>query len=114
MMNKDFHRTPKELDPENFQRYPMSSQHGFRSTAQGPVGIGSSRQHVLGDGIGFSHMQMTGGWVPHTQGTAYKSSYNRDYDLSILNDDMKTGHRADQQPGSLFARKQLFLRRGAV
>lgn len=111
MLDKDFHRTPKELEPESFQRYPMSSQHGLLSTRRGVIGVGSSRQQVLGDGIGFSHFQTTGNWKPLTGGSAMASSYQIDIDQSILHDDLLSGETADQQPGGLFAQKKLFLRR---
>jgi hypothetical protein len=110
MLDKDFHRTPKELNPDLFQRYPMSSQHGLRSTRRGTFGVAQSRQQVLGEGIGFSHMQTGGKWNPHSQGTVMPSSYNLDLDLGVLHDDLLTGERPDQQPSGLFGRKQLFLR----
>jgi hypothetical protein len=110
MLDKDFHRTPKELNPDLFQRYPMSSQHGVRSTKGGAFGVGQSRQHVLGEGIGFSHMQTGGRWVPHSQGIVMPSSYQLDIDLSHMHDDLRTGQTADQQPSGLFGQKQLFLR----
>jgi hypothetical protein len=110
MLDKDFHRTPKELNPDAFQRYPMSSQHGLRSTRKGVYGVSSSRQHVLGEGIGFSHMNTGGKWVPHSQGIVNPSSYKLDLDLGILHDDLLTGHRPDQEPSRLFGQKQLFLR----
>jgi hypothetical protein len=109
MLEKDFHRTPKELNPDLFQRYPMSSLHGFRSRPQGQFGVSGSRQHVLGEGIGFSHMRTGGRWIPHSQGVAMPSSYQLDTDLAELHDDLISGERPDQWRGSsLFGRKQLF------
>lgn len=110
MLDKDFHRTPKELEADSFQRYPMSSLHGVRSTNRGVFGGGESRQHVLGDGIGFSHMRTGGSWVPHSQGIVNPTPYLLDTDLSYYHDDLLTGQTADQMPSGLFAQKKLFLK----
>lgn len=106
MLNKDFHRTPKELNPDQFQRYPMSSLHAVRSRRRGQFGQASSRQNVVGDGVGFSHFRTSGPWNPHSQASVTPSSYNRTgMDLSILRENMITGRNQDDMGSGVFGKR---------